>query len=180
MPINPTGLKALCWSLSYGADKIPDSWFEKVPGGYYKAKEDRERKDDKRESKGKSRRHSDDRRSRYASRSPSADGHHSEDYDNRGGRNRRMSYDAYDDYASNRGGRARRRSMGGERGGLDGSNSKRPSFGGPYKPYNPAEYGPVGNSEREEYYTGRPQQTAGNSAPYGPVSHNPGRSHGRY
>ncbi|KAK3074687.1 hypothetical protein LTR53_002694 [Teratosphaeriaceae sp. CCFEE 6253] len=31
--------KLILRSVMYGADKIPDSWFEKVPGGFYKTKE---------------------------------------------------------------------------------------------------------------------------------------------
>ncbi|TKA22854.1 hypothetical protein B0A50_07754 [Salinomyces thailandicus] len=31
--------KLILRSIMYGADKIPDSWFDKVPGGFYKAKE---------------------------------------------------------------------------------------------------------------------------------------------
>lgn len=32
--------KLILRSVMYGADKIPDSWFEKVPGGFYKNKEE--------------------------------------------------------------------------------------------------------------------------------------------
>lgn len=62
--------------IMYGADKIPDSWFEKVPGGFYKQKESERRqheKDEKRHSRSRRdrsrrRRHSEvyeDRRPRY-------------------------------------------------------------------------------------------------------------------
>lgn len=61
--------------IMYGADKIPDSWFEKVPGGFYKEKERKQHeKDEKRRSqshkrdRSRRRRHSDeheDRRRRY-------------------------------------------------------------------------------------------------------------------
>jgi len=61
--------------IMYGADKIPDSWFEKVPGGFYKGQQDKQGKPnekdgkrrDKRE-KSRRRRHSDEyeeRRPRY-------------------------------------------------------------------------------------------------------------------
>lgn len=37
MPVNTTGLRALCWSVLYGVDKIPDTWFDKIP--YYQSEE---------------------------------------------------------------------------------------------------------------------------------------------
>ncbi|KAK0304111.1 hypothetical protein LTR91_017164 [Friedmanniomyces endolithicus] len=36
--------KLILRSVMYGADKIPDTWFEKVPGGFYKKKEEEEAK----------------------------------------------------------------------------------------------------------------------------------------
>ena len=67
--------KLVLRGIMYGADKIPDSWFEKVPGGFYKEKERKQHeKDEKRRSqshrrdRSRRRRHSDeheDRRRRY-------------------------------------------------------------------------------------------------------------------
>lgn len=68
--------KLVLRGIMYGADKIPDSWFDKVPGGFYKAKEQERRqekheKDERRRSRrerSRRRRHSDeyeDRRQRY-------------------------------------------------------------------------------------------------------------------
>jgi hypothetical protein len=67
--------KLVLRGIQYGADKIPDSWFEKVPGGFYKAQQDKQAKpndkDDKRRDKrekSRRRRHSDEyeeRRPRY-------------------------------------------------------------------------------------------------------------------
>lgn len=41
--------KLILRGVMYGADKIPDKWFEKVPGGFYKEKEEKRR----RESRGR-------------------------------------------------------------------------------------------------------------------------------
>jgi hypothetical protein len=67
--------KLVLRGIMYGADKIPDSWFEKVPGGFYKGQQDKQAKpndkDDKRRDKrekSRRRRHSDEyeeRRPRY-------------------------------------------------------------------------------------------------------------------
>ncbi|KAK0936624.1 hypothetical protein LTR29_011775 [Friedmanniomyces endolithicus] len=45
--------KLILRSVMYGADKIPDTWFEKVPGGFYRTKEDqaKAREQAKRDSK---------------------------------------------------------------------------------------------------------------------------------
>ncbi|KAK1058104.1 hypothetical protein LTR74_013633 [Friedmanniomyces endolithicus] len=45
--------KLILRSVMYGADKIPDTWFEKVPGGFYRMKEDQAKARDqaKRDSK---------------------------------------------------------------------------------------------------------------------------------
>jgi len=61
--------------IMYGADKIPDSWFEKVPGGFYKEQDKKGKqpnKDDKRRDKhekSRRRRHSDE----YEERRPRRD-----------------------------------------------------------------------------------------------------------
>ncbi|KAM0724216.1 hypothetical protein Q7P37_000098 [Cladosporium fusiforme] len=66
--------KLVLRGIMYGADKIPDKWFERVPGGYFKEKEQERRdhrNDEKRRSKREKshcRRYSDefeDRKARY-------------------------------------------------------------------------------------------------------------------
>ncbi|CAK1354070.1 unnamed protein product [Cercospora beticola] len=62
--------KLILRGVMWGADKVPDEWFEKIPGGYYKAKEkkadleDELEKEEKKSSakmkKRRSRRYSDD------------------------------------------------------------------------------------------------------------------------
>ena len=67
--------KLVLRGIMYGADKIPDSWFEKVPGGFYKEKDKKGKqsdKDDKRRDKHEKshrRRHSDE----YEERRPRRD-----------------------------------------------------------------------------------------------------------
>ncbi|KAK6422594.1 hypothetical protein LTR81_004754 [Elasticomyces elasticus] len=71
--------KLILRSVMYGADKIPDSWFEKVPGGYYKTKEGKAaaaREQSKRESKNDSGRHdsADSRKDRRSRRHSAGEG----------------------------------------------------------------------------------------------------------
>jgi len=112
MPINTTGLRALCWSLLYGVDKIPDQWFEKVPGGYYKNTEGREqaRPEQARQSQKK---HGKDKRRPHREYDDDNDGYRSEGEqyarDQRGRRGHNYEDDGYGD---TRGGRDRARSMG--------------------------------------------------------------------
>jgi hypothetical protein len=114
--------KLILRGVMYGADKIPDSWFEKVPGGFYKQKE-RERqqhdKDEKRHSqsnrrdKSRRRRHSDeyeDRRRRYDEDADRGDRPGYATDRRRRHERSRSSYDGGDDYDSEVPERDRRRS----------------------------------------------------------------------
>ena len=113
--------KLVLRGIMYGADKIPDSWFEKVPGGFYKEKERKRQqheKDEKRRSqshrrdRSRRRRHSDeyeDRRRRY-----DEDADHEARLGYATERRRRhersrSSYDGGDDYDSEEIERERRR-----------------------------------------------------------------------
>ncbi|KAF2083207.1 hypothetical protein K490DRAFT_70043 [Saccharata proteae CBS 121410] len=62
-------------AIAYGADKIPDKFFESIPGGYYKPKEEKERERRDRRKHRKDRDSKDKRRShsegRHRKRSPS-------------------------------------------------------------------------------------------------------------
>ncbi|KAK5693249.1 hypothetical protein LTR17_025170 [Elasticomyces elasticus] len=74
--------KLILRSVMYGADKIPDSWFEKVPGGYYKTKEGKAapaKEQSKRESKNNNGRHdsADSRKDRRSRRHSAGEGQHS-------------------------------------------------------------------------------------------------------
>ena len=145
----------------YGVDKVPDSWFDKVPGGYYrtKAKDDKARLDEDKDKR--QRRH---RRRSEASRDYDDDPYFSDEVDDRRGRHRSSkNYD--DDEYGGRGHhrRSRGKSLGAERG-YDGTRWEEPSSGKVYgqpKPYNPADYAPHGVVEQEEYYNGRAQGTDG-------------------
>lgn len=162
MPINANLLKGAFFSLMYGADKIPDSWFEKVPGGYYREKK---RVENERNKQRRRARHYSD----VVHGRDDDDGYLSDDYEARKGRNRHQSdFDDDDDeyHGKDRSRRNRGKSVGASRGNLDGSRSEDP----PLRPYNPAEYGPVGVGEREEYYNGRHQGTGGDGTRYVPVS----------
>lgn len=159
MPVNTTALRAICWSLLYGADKIPDKWFEKVPGGYYK--QDEKRSGTKKNTKRDSRRRSESRH-RRSSRSPSDDGYRSEGAGQRRSRNRRQSYyDEEDGDDDRRDGRNRGRNPGAANGrfedqGHDGTN-------GQSRAHNPAG-SPPEDGQWYEYHTGQ-QQSAGRYAP---------------
>lgn len=111
--------KLVLRGIMYGADKIPDKWFEKVPGGFYKGQQDnkqakRPEKDDRRRGKrerSRRRRHSDE----YEERRPRYEDPYDNDRPAHGsGRRRRdaerSSYDGGDDYDSVDGERQRRRS----------------------------------------------------------------------
>ncbi|EMC94697.1 hypothetical protein BAUCODRAFT_556850 [Baudoinia panamericana UAMH 10762] len=117
--------KLILRSIMWGADKIPDTWFEKVPGGYYKAKEEAEAKAKKAEGKPassgsgggdeeRSRRHSMGDTSRRPSRIDTRD----EGYRSDGPRRRRQrdnqrdSYDGPDDDYYSGDDRHRRRNHG--------------------------------------------------------------------
>lgn len=83
--------KLILRSVMYGVDKVPDKWFEKVPGGFYKAKEEGDReasgsgskqKDSNKKDGQKNRDKNDNRDDRYRS-----NGHRRRD------RRSRSSYD---------------------------------------------------------------------------------------
>ena len=104
--------KLVLRGIMYGADKIPDSWFEKVPGGFYKQKErDRQQheKDEKRRGqsnrrdRSRRRRHSDeyeDRRRRYDEDTDRGDRPGYVTERRRRHERSRSSYDGDDDYDS--------------------------------------------------------------------------------
>ncbi|GAB7332002.1 hypothetical protein MBLNU13_g03903t1 [Cladosporium sp. NU13] len=108
--------KLVLRGIMYGADRIPDSWFEKVPGGFYKEKE-RNRKqheiDEKRRSqshrrdRSRRRRHSDEYEDRRRSHNEDAD-HEDRTERRRRHERSRSSYDGGADYDSEETERERR------------------------------------------------------------------------
>lgn len=128
--------KLILRSVMYGADKIPDGWFEKVPGGFYKKQEaqnkreanDRDRQKQSNTESNKASRGDRSNRSRRnstgeeLSRGPPRDddfddsGYRSEGHRRRHGGQGRSSYDGGDDehYYSGED-RRRRRQHGGDR-----------------------------------------------------------------
>lgn len=95
--------KLVLRGIMYGADKIPDSWFDKVPGGFYKAEKEAEKRQSQRQQ---SQQHqgarasyppSDTQMARHGSgRAKSRRRRHSDEYDDR-----RPRYDE-DPYAGQR------------------------------------------------------------------------------
>lgn len=177
MPINTALLKGLAYSVMYGADKIPDKWFEKVPGGYFREKE--------KHAKEKQKKRQDRRARRYSDADDYDDdddnGYHSDDYrsddykpDDYSARRGRLDDHARNDYSEkdNRG-RTRGKSMGAARG-FDGSRYEEAPLqqpGARQRPYNPADYAPEVIDERQEYYTGRPDIRGGDGTRYAAVSY---------
>lgn len=105
--------KLVLRGIMYGADKIPDSWFDKVPGGFFKEKE-QERRDHRSEEKRRSKRDKSRRR------------RHSDEYgDRRARHNDEEEYYEYDRYA--RPSETRRRHAR-SRSSYDGSNDFGPSY----------------------------------------------------
>lgn len=161
MPVNTALLKGLFNSVMYGADKIPDSWFHKVPGGYFRPPKDDD--DKKKKKKHRSRRYSDADRG-YDDEDEEDDGYASDQHnDRRGRRNHVDEYD--DDHYKERGygGRARGQSLGAARG-FDGAQYEPPPMGAPYsgtRAYNPTEFAPARAADRDDPYFGR-QQDMGN------------------
>lgn len=156
-------LRGLFNSLMYGADKIPDSWFEKVPGGYYRTKE---RADDERRRQHRRAQHYSDLAHGYED-----DGYRSEedDYGNRRGKPGSYHEEDYDSEVEkkNQRGKSRRKSVGGDRGDLDGSRSEDPPLAGAYgqpRPYNPAEYATA--RPQDDFYNSRPHNEGGNNSRY--------------
>lgn len=153
--------KLVLRGIMYGADKIPDSWFEKVPGGYFKEKEqerrdhnkdvEREKRRNKRE-KSRRRRHSDeyeDHRPRYDEDPYDSDqpGRASERH--RRHARSRSSYDGGADYDPEEDERERRRAR--RRTYADGFSqpgSARHSYVPDGRPY---DFSPVG-SQRPSYH----------------------------
>ncbi|KAF7187347.1 hypothetical protein HII31_11236 [Pseudocercospora fuligena] len=91
--------KLILRGVMWGADKIPDPWFEKIPGGYYKAKEEAHKRQKSVDmKKRRSRRHSDDEYEDEDSRPDRDDGYRSEGH----GRHSTLgkSFDGPDDYDS--------------------------------------------------------------------------------
>ncbi|KAG8629456.1 hypothetical protein KVT40_003321 [Elsinoe batatas] len=121
MPVNTTGLRALCWSILYGVDKIPDTWFDKIP--YYQSEEAKQAKKSAKRSKKEGRHR----------RTASVDDKYYEDHYARRSddRRRRRSYDDEDPdldddthkYAHRRSRDDGRRGNGWERRGYDGAGN---------------------------------------------------------
>ncbi|KAF4549988.1 Hypothetical protein D9617_19g102930 [Elsinoe fawcettii] len=88
MPVNTTGLRALCWSILYGVDKIPDTWFDKIP--YYQSEEAKQAKKAAKRS---------NKEGRHRRRASDDDKYHEDDHARREGDNRRRrSFDDEDPY----------------------------------------------------------------------------------
>jgi hypothetical protein len=156
--------KLVLRGIMYGADKIPDSWFEKVPGGFYKEKEkEKERKQHQKDEKRRSQSHRCDRSRRRRHSDEYEDSRrrrHDEDVDreDRAGyateRRRRhersrSSYDGGADYDSDGSERARRRARrrtydDNERYGYDDGfsrpNGARHSYAPPTGSHRPSQY----------------------------------------
>ena len=106
--------KLVLRGIMYGADKIPDKWFEKVPGGFYKGQQDKQgEKDDKRRDRrerSRRRRHSDEYEERRPRYEDSYDGDRTARApERRRGDAQRSSYDGGDNYESADEERQRRR-----------------------------------------------------------------------
>ncbi|KAL1792808.1 hypothetical protein ACET3X_009315 [Alternaria dauci] len=161
-------------AISYGAEQIPDKFFEKIPGGYFtpaEQKEIKKNRKDRSDRKARERRHSEERSSKRNSRqerSPPAgysdyytdDTDYERDREQRKGERRR---------AKSVGTSARRSPSRGRHGrhssDLDGQHSPprdmaQPQQGQPYfpppptseyKPYNPQEYAPSSVQDHRPY-----------------------------
>lgn len=157
-------LRGLFNSVMFGADKIPDSWFEKVPGGFYRSKENAE---NERQRQRRRRRHYSDKAQGYED-----DGYGSDDYSDRRGRRGSDQGGNHDSEAEQNDQRGKRRgkSVGAAGGDLDGSRSEEPPPAGAYgqpRPYNPAEYAPI--RTQDDPYNTRPHE-GGNNGRYVAVS----------
>lgn len=159
--------KLILRSVMYGADKIPDKWFDAVPGGYYKAKDKIEGKD----SGDKHRKH-DDRKD--AGRRGRRD-HHDDGYRSEGGkryeRRARSSYDGNDD-EDRRSGRGRRRET--------ESDAKRPNVEGRRRRHSVDSERPEQGVEQEKmsrnaYYGGHRMHDAKRKPPRDPYFDEHGR-----
>jgi hypothetical protein len=87
--------KLILRSVLYGADKIPDKWFEKIPGGFFKEKESQSKNTSKDSTPRSSRRHSTSEARRRRDDDYQDDGYRSEGERRRVNRRRRnrSSYD---------------------------------------------------------------------------------------
>jgi len=81
MPVNSTALRALFWSVLYGVDKVPDSWFHAVPGGYYRPPDAKKKKKEQKELKSRRRHSVADRDDRDDGGRRSRHRHEEDDYD---------------------------------------------------------------------------------------------------
>jgi hypothetical protein len=156
--------KLVLRGIMYGADKIPDSWFDKVPGGFYKEKEKERKqheKDEKRRSqshrrdRSRRRRHSDEHEDRRRRHDEDADREDRQGYatERRKRHERsRSSYDGGADYDSEELERERRharRSTHGDkdRYGYDDGFSRRNGAKHDYAP----DFSPTGNHRPSQY-----------------------------
>jgi hypothetical protein len=156
--------KLVLRGIMYGAEKIPDSWFDKVPGGFYKQKE-RERQQHQKDEK---------RRSQSTKRDKSRRRRHSDEYEDR-----RPRYDE-DPYAGERPGRAteRRRRHERSRSSYDGGDDYEPEEPEPER--RRARRRTHGDNDRYGYEDGfsRPNGTRPRYAPDGrPQDFSPNGNH---
>ncbi|KAF2136552.1 uncharacterized protein K452DRAFT_128279 [Aplosporella prunicola CBS 121167] len=113
-------------ALSYGAEKIPDRFFEAIPGGYFRPKEDKH--DSRRKSKSRSSRYRSQSEGRNRKRSPypeeysdedSTDYDHTDEESDRERRRHRHRHHRYGDSHRAREGRRRHRSLSEDRDSFD-------------------------------------------------------------
>lgn len=160
--------KLVLRGIMYGADKIPDSWFDKVPGGFYKQKErerqqhekdERRRNGGRRREKSRRRRHSDeydDRRPRY-DEDPYAGDRPGRTTERRRRQERsRSSYDGGDDYEpeepETERRRARRSTYNNDRYGYDDGFSRPGGARHSYAPDGrPQDFPPTGGHRPSQY-----------------------------
>jgi len=158
--------------IMYGADKIPDKWFEKVPGGFYKGQQDKQakqgEKDDKRRDRrerSRRRRHSDEYEERRPRLQDSYDGDRTARAPERRRSRRdaqRSSYDGGDNYDSadeeRQRRRARRSTIGdADRYGYNDGSSRRDSTRRSYapndRPYESSPHEGMGSSQYPDPYS---------------------------
>nr|POE79486.1 hypothetical protein CFP56_07551 [Quercus suber] len=114
--------KLILRSVMYGADKIPDSWFDKIPGNFYKPARDDSKMDHKKQADERHHRSDHHHRSRRYSageesrgQRPNLEGDRSEGERHRSHRRGRSSYDGGEDDRYSGDDRHRRRRHGGDR-----------------------------------------------------------------
>jgi hypothetical protein len=179
-------------AIGYGAEQIPDKFFEKIPGGFFTPAENQKIKDN-RDKKDRERHKSEQRSSKRSSRRDRSPAHDSEysayddsDHDNDQERERRKK----DRRRAKSAGRSTSRSLSRGRhdrrsSDLDGQYSDSRDMahaeqGGPYfpppptsdyRPYNPQDY--ASGQSQGDYRPSSPGQPYG----YPPQVNNPSRSH---